>query len=93
MFENFIAVHSKENENRLAEIRDVLPKRNVLVLPSTNMITKISAPDHLDKLLCHLKCFFKDQRKKDRSDFEPDINVQFSKDSSVTLTSEYLQCS
>ena len=28
MFENFIAVHSKEDENRLAEIRDVLTKRN-----------------------------------------------------------------
>ena len=36
------------------------------------MITNIPAPDHLDKLLCHLQCFFKDQRKKDRSEFELD---------------------
>ena len=59
------------------------------------MITNIPAPDHLDKLLCHLQCFFKDQRKKDRRVFEPDTRlifpctngriVQFSKDSSVTL--------
>ena len=60
---------------------------------STNMITNIPAPDHLDKLLCHLQCFFKDQRKKDRSEFEPDTYVHFSEGSSVTLTSEYLQCS
>ena len=30
------------------------------------MITNIPAPDHLDKLLCHLQCFFNE-------------NVQFSK--------------
>ena len=34
--------------------------------------TCTAAPDCLDKLLCHLQCFFfKDQRKKDRSNFEP----------------------
>ena len=47
MFENFIAVRSFEDKNRLVEIRDVLPKRK-LVIRSTNMITKIPAPDHLD---------------------------------------------
>ena len=36
------------------------------------MITNMPVPDHLDERLCHLQCFFKDQRKKYRSDFEPD---------------------
>ena len=36
------------------------------------MITNMPAPDHLDELLCHLQCFSEDQRKKDRSDSEPD---------------------
>ena len=73
MFENFIVVHEYclEGENRLAEIRDVFLKRK-WVVSSTNMITNIPAPDYLDKLLCHLQCFLKDQRKKDRSEFEPD---------------------
>ena len=43
------------------------------------MITNIPAPDHLDKFLCHLQCFFKDQRKKDRSEFEPDTMSSFQK--------------
>ena len=43
------------------------------------MITNIPAPDHLDELLYHLQCFFKDQRKKDRSDFEPDTMSSFQK--------------
>ena len=30
------------------------------------------AADHPDELLCHLQCLSKDQRKKDRSDFERD---------------------
>ena len=75
----------------MAEIRDVLPKRK-LVIPSTNMTTNMPTPDHLDELLCHLQCFSKDQRKKDRSDSEPDTMSSFQ-DSSVTLASEYLQCS
>ena len=77
----------------MAEIRDFLPKRK-RVIPSTNMITNIPAPDHLDKPLCHLQCFFKDptmdnrkkvfllsmdQRKKDRSEFEPDTMSGFQK--------------
>ena len=37
------------------------------------------APDHLNELLCHLQCFSKDQRKKDRSDFEPDTMSSFQK--------------
>ena len=36
------------------------------------MITNMPAPDHLDELLCHLQCFYKDQRKKVISDSEPD---------------------
>ena len=36
-------------------------------------------PDHLDELFCHLQCFFKDQRKKYRSDFEPDTMYSFQK--------------
>ena len=41
------------------------------------MITNIPAPDYLDRLLCHLQCFFKDQRR-DRSEFQPDTsNAQF----------------
>ena len=36
------------------------------------MTTNMPAPDHLDELLCHLQCFSKDQRKKDRRDSEPD---------------------
>ena len=35
------------------------------------------APDHLDELLCHLQRFSKDQRKKDRSDPEPDTMSSF----------------
>ena len=78
MFENFIVVHSQEDENRLAEIRDVLPKRK-WVIPPKNMITNIPAPDNLDKLLCHLQCFFKDRGKKDRTDSEPDTMSSFLK--------------
>ena len=37
------------------------------------------APDHLNGLLCHFQCFSKDQRKKDRSDFEPDTMPSFQK--------------
>ena len=37
------------------------------------------APDHLDELLCHLQCFSKDQRNKDRSDSEPDTMSSFQK--------------
>ena len=37
------------------------------------------APDHLDELLCHLQCFSKDQRKKDRSETEPDTMSSFQK--------------
>ena len=36
-------------------------------------------PNHLNKLLCHLQCFFKDQRKKDWSEFEPDTISSFQK--------------
>ena len=49
------------------------------VIPSTNMITNMPAPDHLEELLCHLQCFSKDQRKKDRSDSEPDTMSSFQK--------------
>ena len=35
--------------------------------------------DHLDELLCHLQCFSKDQRKKDRSDSKPDTMFSFQK--------------
>ena len=55
-----------------------LPKRK-WVISSTNMITNMPAPDHLDELLCHLQCFSKHQRKKDRSDFEPDTMSSFQK--------------
>ena len=62
-----------------------------LAIRSTKMITNVSAPDNLEKRLYHLQYFFcKDQRKKDGRDFEPDSNVEFSKDSSVTVASEYL---
>ena len=47
--------------------------------PSTNMIANMPAPDHLDELLCTLQCFSKDQRKKDRSDSEPDTMSSFQK--------------
>ena len=47
----------KEDENRLAEIRDVLLQR-IRAIPSTNMIINIPVPDNLDKLLCHLQCLF-----------------------------------
>ena len=43
------------------------------------MITNRPAPDHLDERLCHLQCFSKDQRKKDRSDSEPDTMSSFQK--------------
>ena len=43
------------------------------------MITNMPAPDHLDELFCHLQCFSKDQRKKDRSDSEPDTMSRFQK--------------
>ena len=46
---------------------------------STNMITNMPAPNHLDELLCHLQCFSKDQRKKDRSDFELGTMSSFQK--------------
>ena len=51
------------------------------------------SPDHLGELLSHLQCFYKDQRKKYRSDFEPDTMSSYQKTPSVTLASEYLQCS
>ena len=35
------------------------------------------APDQ--QLLCHSQCFYKDQRKKDRCDFEPDTMSSFQK--------------
>ena len=35
------------HENRLADIRNVLPKRK-RAFPSTNMIKNIGAPDHID---------------------------------------------
>ena len=42
-------------------VRDVLTKRKrARVIPSTNnMIANIPAPDHLDKFLCNLPCFFR----------------------------------
>ena len=43
------------------------------------MITNMPAPDHVDALFCHLQCFSKDQRKKDRSDSEPDTMSSFQK--------------
>ena len=94
-----IAVHSQKDENQLAEIGGVLPKRKQPIL-LTNMIPNITAntytaaPDHLDKLLCHLQCFFfKDQRKKDGSIFEPFTMSSFPKTlASCALASEYLQC-
>jgi len=79
LLENFIAVNSQEGENLLAEIRVILPKRK-RVIPSTNMITNTPAPDHLDKILCHMQFFFfKDQQKKDGSDFKPDTMSSFQK--------------
>ena len=66
MFENFIPAHSLEDENRLAEIRDVLPGRNQAI-PSTrtnkHCCKHIPAPDHLDKLLAHLQCFVQRAKK------------------------------
>ena len=35
------------------------------------------APDHLDELRSYLQCFSKDERKKDRSDSEPDTMSSF----------------
>ena len=32
MFENFIVVRSEEDENRLAEIRDVLPPNDMMMM-------------------------------------------------------------
>ena len=55
-----------------------MPKRKWVIL-STNMITNIPAPDHLDKLLGHFHSFSKDQRKKDRGDSEPDTMSSFQK--------------
>ena len=46
---------------------------------SLDKYDNIPAPDHLDKLLCNLHCFFKDQRKKDRGDSEPDTMSSFQK--------------
>ena len=48
-------------------------------MPLTNMTTNMPAPDHLDEFLCHLQCFSKDQRKKDRSETEPDTMSSFPK--------------
>ena len=62
----------------MAEFQDVLPKRK-WVIPLINMITIMPVPDHLDELLCHLQCFFKDQRKKDRGEFESDTMFSFQK--------------
>ena len=79
LLENFIAANSQEGENLLAEIRDILPKGKQ-VIPSTNMITNMPTPDHLDKILCHMQFFFfKDQQKKDGSDFTPDTMSSFQK--------------
>ena len=69
-------LYTVKTKNRLAEIWDVLPK-GTWAITSTNMITNMPAPDHLDELLCHLQCFFKERRKKYRSDFEPDTMSSF----------------
>ena len=64
------------------------------MIPNITANTYTAAPDHLDKLLCHLQCFFfKDQRKKDGSIFEPFTMSSFPKTpASCALASEYLQC-
>ena len=61
---------------------------------SLQIPTLLGTPDHLDKLLCHVQCFFfKDQRKKDGSIFEPFTMSSFPKTpASCALASEYLQC-
>ena len=69
--------------------RDILPKSKRSI-PLTNMITNMPAP--LDKLLCHLQCFFsKGQWKTEMDRLRP--SSSFQKDSSVTLESENLQSS
>ena len=46
---------------------------------STMKLKNFPAPDLIDKLLCHLQCFSKDERKKR---LRARNNVQFSKDAS-----------
>ena len=70
MFENFIAVTVKKTEIDWQRF-EMFCLREIKI----NMITNIPAPDHL----CHLQCFFKDQRKNDRSEFEPDKMSSFQK--------------
>ena len=53
------------------------------------MITNMPAPDHLDELLCHLQCFSKDQRKKDRGDSKPDTMSSFQKTPVLFVLTEF----
>ena len=58
-----------EDENELPEIRDVFPKMK-LTSESVDNDNKLTLKSFL---ICLLQCFFyKDQRRKDRNDFETD---------------------
>ena len=73
-----------EDENELAEIREVFPEKiNEGILGQWRQT-------YLEKLLCLLQCllfffFHKDQRRKDGNDFEKDTVPDFPKYTSVTL--------
>ena len=63
VFENFIAVQSLGDENRLAEIQVFCLRENEQFIRQIlkNIPANMPAPDYLDKLLGHFQCFFKDQ--------------------------------
>ena len=85
MFENFIVVHT-QLRRRKSTGGDSRCFAEEKMSNSFNKydITNIPPRDHLDKLLCHLQCFFQDQRKKDRSEFKPDtIMSSFQKTPAV----------
>ena len=84
LLENFLAVHSQEGENWLSEIRDIFPKRK-RAIPLTNMITNMPTLDHLDKLLAICSLFFQRPTKERWKWLQARHNVQFTKDSSITL--------
>ena len=53
------------------------------------ILANIPAPDHLNELLGHLQCFFQRPTKERWKRLRARHNVQFLKDSSVTLASEW----
>ena len=86
MVKNFkiLAQITLEDENELAEIREVFPQK------INERILRQWQQTYLEKLPCLLECFFffhKDQRRKDGNNFEKDTVPDFPKYSSVTLKS------